>query len=138
MEPKQAVVRETGYIALGTAALGALMLVLFAAAGYFDWRVLLGAAYGSVLAVGNFYFLGMTVRKIAETVDARDAEGIKHAAQRMRKSYMLRMAAGAGLLVLALGIFRLNWIACLAPLLFPRMTIFFVDLHSRIKRTRGK
>lgn len=137
MKPQQAVLRETKHIALGTAVLAALMLAVFAVIGRFSVNTLLAALYGCALAVANFFFLGMTVQKIAETANADDPDQVKLAKLRMRQSYTLRMLLGAGLLILALAVLKLDWIACFLPLLFPRVTIFAMNLRGRVRSVKG-
>jgi len=131
MKPQQAVLKETKHIALGTLALAAVLLLVFIIAGRFSLNVFAAAAYGSILAIANFFFLGMTVQKIAETANVQDPDQIKLAKLRMRQSYTLRMLLGAGLLIVALAVLKLNWIACFCPLIFPRITIFFMNIRGK-------
>ncbi len=136
MKPQQAVRRETRKVALGTLVLTAVMLAVFALAGHFDLRALLSALYGDLLAVGNFYLLGRTVQRIAETPDAQSVEQVNLAKLRMRRSYTLRMVGGAALLVLGIAALKLNWIACMVPLVFPQIAILAANwLGSR--RVKG-
>lgn len=142
MKPQEAVKRETGHIAIGTLAMTALMLIVFAAIGRFEARVLLGALYGCALAVANFFLLGMTVQRIAESAkkqqsEEADPDEVKLAKLRMRRSYSLRMLAGAGLLVLGIAVFKLNWIACVCPLIFPRIVIAAMDVFKRVRSVKG-
>lgn len=142
MKPQEAVRRETGHIAIGTLALTALMLAVFAIIGRFRLNVLFGGLYGCALAVANFFFLGMTVQRIAESAPSQggeeaDPDAVKLAKLRMRRSYSLRMLLGAGLLVLGLAALKLNWIACVCPLVFPRITITAMDVFKRVRSVKG-
>ena len=137
MKPQREIIRQTRNIALGIAVMDAIMLIVFALIGCLDGKAVLGALYGSVLAVANFFFLGMTVQKIAETANVEDADEIKLAKLRMRRSYMLRMLALVVLLILALEVFKLNWIACFLPLLFGRISIFIANAGSKVKSVKG-
>ena len=108
MKPQEAVVKETGHIAIGTLILTAVMLIVFAVIGRFNLNVLFGGLYGSALAVANFFFLGLTVQRIAESAQTKseevDPDAVKLAKLKMRQSYMLRMLLGAGLLIVALAV----------------------------------
>lgn len=137
MKPQQAVKRETGHIALGTLILAAAMVAIFGIVGRLDLSVALGALYGSALAVANFFMLGMTVQRIAESAGGEDPDQVKLAKLRMRRSYLMRMLAGAGLLILGIAVFKLNWIACFCPLVFPRLTILAMNIRGRVKSVKG-
>lgn len=137
MKPQEAVVRETRHIALGTLILSAVMLAVFALTGNFSLSALLGALYGSAVAVGNFFLLGMTVQKIAESAGGDDPDQVKLAKLRMRRSYTLRLLLEAGLLILAIAALHLNWIACFCPLVFPRLTILFMNLRGSVRSVKG-
>ena len=142
MKPQEAVVKETGHIAIGTLILTAVMLAVFAIIGRFSLSVLLGGLYGSVLAVANFFFLGLTVQRVAESApklqgEEVDPDAVKLAKLKMRQSYMLRMLLGVGLLILALAVLKLNWIACVCPLIFPRITISVMNAINRVRSVKG-
>ena len=142
MKPQEAVVKETGHIAIGTLILTAVMLIVFAVIGRFSLNVLFGGLYGCALAVANFFFLGMTVKRVAESApklqgEEADPDAVKLAKLKMRQSYMLRMLLGAGLLIVALAVLKLNWIACVCPLIFPRITISAMDVFKRVRSVKG-
>lgn len=136
VKPQQAVRKETRKVALGTLILTAAMLGVFALLGHFNLRVALGGLYGWLLAVGNFFLLGLTVQRIAETQDAASQEQVNLAKLKMRRSYMLRMLGGAALLVLGLTVLHLNWIACFLPLTFPQLVILAANLWSKRGRVK--
>lgn len=144
MKPQEAVVKETGHIAIGTLILTAVMLAVFAIIGRFNLNVLFGGLYGCALAVANFFFLGLTVQRIAESAQTGSEEVepdavklAKLAKLKMRQSYMLRMLLGAGLLIVALAVLKLNWIACVCPLIFPRITISVMNAINRVRSVKG-
>ena len=141
MKPQEAVVKETGHIAIGTLILTAVMLAVFAIIGRFNLNVLFGGLYGCSLAVANFFFLGLTVQHIAESAQTGSEEvepdAVKLAKLKMRQSYMLRMLLGAGLLIVALAVLKLNWIACVCPLIFPRITISVMNAINRVRSVKG-
>ena len=141
MKPQEAVVKETGHIAIGTLILTAVMLAVFAIIGRFNLNVLFGGLYGCALAVANFFFLGLTVQRIAESAQTGreevEPDAVKLAKLKMRQSYMLRMLLGAGLLIVGIAVLKLNWIACFLPLIYPRITIMAMDVFKRVRSVKG-
>lgn len=137
MKSQDTVSREIRRILLGTLALTAVMLLVFVLLGRSGIRVWLGALYGYVLANGNFTLLAHTVRKIADSADVVDEDATKAAKLRIQKSYSARMLFGAVLLVVALWVFKLNWVSCCLPLIFPRVIITFKTVFDRNKRVKG-
>jgi len=65
MKIDPAVRKETGIIACGVVVMTALMVGIFALAGYFDMTVLWGAVLGAALAIGNFFLMGLGVQAAA-------------------------------------------------------------------------
>ena len=137
MKSQDTVSKEIRRILLGTLVLTAVMLLVFVLLGRADLKVWLGALYGYILANGNFMLLAYTVRKIADSADVVDENATKAAKLRIQKSYSLRMLLGAVLLVLALWLFKLNWVSCFLPLIFPRFIITFKSVLDRNKRVKG-
>ena len=136
MDSGKAVKREVCRVAVGSLILTAAMLGVFALIGRTETSVLLGGLYGCVVAVGNFFFLGVTVRRIADTENADDPEQIAHAKLKMRSSYITRTVVTGALLIVGLAVLKLNWIACLVPLIFPRITILAAQLFEK-RRVKG-
>ena len=83
MKVQQAVRTETKKIAQGVILLSVLMISVFLILGRFDYTVLLGAMLGSLAAVANFFFMAMTVQKIAENV-----HGVKKLSQEEREKLL--------------------------------------------------
>lgn len=132
MLPQRAVWVETGHIALGTGILCAAMLGVFAVLGYFDALVLLGAAIGFLTAVGNFFFMAYNVQRVTHGLDAEEKDAMKRAKTRMKMSYSKRLCGMMLILGASIKLLNANWIACLAPLLFPRATILAMQLKTEI------
>ena len=137
MKSQDTVSKEVRRVVLGTSVLTALMLLVFVLVGRSGIKVWFGALYGYILAAGNFVLLAYTVHKIADSADVVDEDTTKAAKLRIQKSYSMRMLACAVLLVVALAVFRLNWVACCLPLVFPRIIITFRTAHDRIKKVKG-
>ena len=126
-KPQQSIVKETKRIAVGTVIMLVVMLAVYAVLGKFTVGVLLGGLLGSAYAIFNFFMLGMTVQKVASMTDQQMAH------MQVRSCYSTRMI---GMLILAVVAFALPFvegIPCLIALLFPRATIFVLQVTGQIK-----
>ncbi len=126
-KPQQSIVKETKRIAVGTVIMLIVMLAVYAVLGKFTVGVLLGGLLGSAYAIFNFFMLGMTLQKAASMTDQQMAH------MKVRSSYSTRMI---GMLILAVVAFALPFvegIPCLIALLFPRATIFVLQITGQIK-----
>lgn len=126
-KPQQSIVKETKRIAAGTIIMLVVMLAIYAVLGKFTVGVLLGGLLGSAYAIFNFFMLGMTLQKAASMTDQQMAH------MKVRSSYSTRMI---GMLILAVVAFALPFvegIPCLIALLFPRATIFVLQVTGQIK-----
>lgn len=126
-KPQQSIVKETKRIAVGTVIMLVVMLAVYAVLGKFTVGVLLGGLLGSAYAIFNFFMLGMTLQKAASMIDQQMAH------MKVRSSYSTRMI---GMLILAVVAFALPFvegIPCLIALLFPRATIFVLQVTGQIK-----
>ena len=131
MKPQEAVVRETKHIAIGTFALVAVMVLIYAVIGRFSWQVLAGGLFAGAVAVGNFFALGLTVQHAVDGIQGEDEEQAKNARAKERMSYSARMLAVFGLAVVAIAVLKLDPLASLLPLLFPRITIAAMHIRNR-------
>lgn len=126
-KPQQSIVKETKRIAVGTVIMLVVMLAVYAVLGKFTVGVLIGGLLGSAYAIFNFFMLGMTLQKAASMTDQQMAH------MKVRSSYSTRMI---GMLILAVVAFALPFvegIPCLIALLFPRATIFALQVTGQIK-----
>ena len=126
-KPQQSIVKETKRIAVGTVIMLVVILAVYAVLGKFTVGVLLGGLLGSAYAIFNFFMLGMTLQKAASMTDQQMAH------MKVRSSYSTRMI---GMLILAVVAFALPFvegIPCLIALLFPRATIFVLQITGQIK-----
>ena len=123
MKPQEAVIRETRRVAIGTAILSAVMLLVFFAVGKMTGLVALGALIGYALAVGNFFIMAMDVQRLTDALDPNDESAAKTAKAKMRLSYNRRMLAMVLLLGLSIYFLNVNWIAAVLPLVFPSTVI---------------
>lgn len=128
-KPQETVLCETKRIAVGVFSMLAIMLIVYAALGRFSLAVLLGGLIGALYAVLNFLLLGMTVQKVAEMRE----ENEELARMQMKSSYNMRMVIMILLIVVAFALPFVDGLACMIPMLFPRLTIFVLQLTGKIK-----
>lgn len=116
MKIDKTVRKETGYIAAGTLILSVLMQAIFLVIGRWDYTVLFGNILGAIGAVGNFFFMGLTVQS-ALTKEEKDAK-VKMKASQMLRMFLLFIIALSGAVLPCFQI----W-AVLISLFFPRIAI---------------
>ncbi|MCB7320223.1 ATP synthase subunit I [Lacrimispora sp. 210928-DFI.3.58] len=134
MQIQPAVKKETAYIAGSTIAGTCVMILAFWALHQFmpdtvpfDYKVILGGILGSAVAAGNFFFMGLTVQKIANT-DNQD-----EAYKSMKASYRFRTLTQLLWVVLAMVLPVLNGAAGIIPLFFPSLCIKARSILGMIK-----
>ncbi len=123
---QDAVKKETSFIAAGTGIACIILIVVFfilhqVVPSYapFDYTVFLGAIGGFVVAVGNFFWMGLTVQKITgmseeETDRARSTMGVS-----LRYRTMLQLLW----VVLAILVPAINLVTGIVPLFIPSTLI---------------
>lgn len=126
-KPQQSIVKETKRIAVGTVIMLVVMLAVYAVLGKFTVSVLLGGLLGSAYAIFNFFMLGMTLQKAASMTDQQMAH------MKVRSSYSTRMIGMMVLAVVAFALPFIEGIPCMIALLFPRATIFALQVTGQIK-----
>ncbi len=124
------VVRTTLLIGAGSLALSLVMQAIFAALSRYNLEVFLGSVIPLVLVVGNFFLMGVTVRRATAQGDPEHAKRMVQASQAVR-TVVLCALVGAGI---ALGWFQ--WIAAVVTLLFPRIIILGYQIHTIYKGRR--
>jgi hypothetical protein len=131
---QSAVKKETFYIAASAAAGTCVMFLLFFVLHRlvpgtvpFDYKVVLGGILGSVVAVGNFFFMGLTVQKVAS------ADNQDEAYNSMKVSYRYRTLSQLLWVVLAMVLPVINCAAGIIPLFFPSLCIKARSILGMIK-----
>ncbi len=109
--------KETLYVLAGETILTALMMAVYLVLGRFDLKVLFGALVGAATAVINFFAMGLTIQK-ALSMQEEDH------AKLMRASQSMRLLVIALVVIVCLAIAKLDVIATLIPLIFPRIVVF--------------
>jgi hypothetical protein len=141
MKIQPAVKTETGKIAIGTGVGVLIMFVVFfvlhmvipqdapfSLAVPFDHRVILGGIGGFLVAVGNFFWMAMTVQKVASTEDESKAR------QTMGVSYRYRTLLQLLWVILAIVVPVFNLVAGIVPLFIPSL---FIKLRGIISAGKG-
>ena len=128
MDSRQIVLKETGMIAIGELVCVAVMLGVFALLNRLDSSVWLGAAAGTVLAVGNFFFMAVTTGMAVDRAKEDDAKTGKRLVQTSQTVRLLVLAV----LLFALGKSGLcNVLSLLLPLAFVRPAMMVMEFFRK-------
>ncbi len=121
---QDAVKKETRNIAIGVGIGVLLMYLLFFVLHMvvpdwapFDIKVILGGIGGFIVAVGNFFWMALTVQKVASIEDEERAR------KEMGVSYRYRTMLQFLWVILAIVIPVFNLVAGIVPLFIPSITI---------------
>ena len=127
-----AVKKETKRVVMITGAGLILMWILFAILHFtmpdkvpFDYTVFLGGIGGGVIAVLNFFLMGLAVQKAASATD----EGI--ARMKLKASYSQRFMMMILWVIIAIVAPCFQFVAGIAPLLFPGTGLKFVGIFHK-------
>ena len=115
---------ETKYIAIFVLLFSALMQAVFLIIRQWDYTVLLGNLLSGAAAVGNFFFMGLTVQA-AVNKEQKQAMNMMKLSQSGRMLFLFAIAA-VGILLPCFNI----WTTIL-PLFFPRIAIAFRPLFLK-------
>lgn len=125
--------KETVRLSVMVAAGVVLMILVFLIAHLivpekvpFDYRVILGGLGGGFIAVLNFFLMGLTVQKVANTEDPDLAKN------RMKASYSRRMLLQMAWVVIAIVVPVFQPVAGIVPLLFPSLSIKLLAVTGKI------
>ena len=124
--------REVTRVTVGTLVCDVLMVAgLFLASqfdiGTFDLgKILLSAAIGSCVAVLNFALMCLTVQSALGMTDQKKMKA------KFQLSYNARMILQAGWTVIAFLVPGLHFIAGAAPVLFPKVTILYLQAKGKL------
>ena len=110
------VLKETKFIAFITLLLGVLQQAVFLILGKWNFAVLLGGIWGWLIALGNFFFMCLTIQK-AVSQDEKDAKSTMKLSQNIRLLGLFLFALIAYLIPL------INTVAAILPYLYPRFAI---------------
>ena len=143
-KPDKAVREQTARVALGVAAMVALMLIVYAVIGRFSLSVALGGVYSGALGVLNFFIMGMMVQSVTERMAEKErteqeiADMSIQMQNRMKISYNMRMIGLFGLLVLGIAVFKFDALATILPSVFPSIVIRVLQIMEAKKAPVSK
>ena len=100
-----------------------IMVGIFAAVRCFDMSVVWGAILGYAAAMANFILLAITLTKSLGKAE--------HATRTIGLSYVLRMVLIAAVVILAIKLPFINYVAAVIPLIFPRFAIMIMNLKKK-------
>ena len=131
MKLQSASKREVRRVAVGTAAFDVLLIAgLFLLSqfglGTFDYKVFLGVLGGSVVAILNFTIMCLTIQKATNISEQKQMKAF------IQGSYNGRLLVQAGWIVAAFLIPHTNVVAAAAPLLFPNLTIIYLQMKGKL------
>jgi hypothetical protein len=124
MRIEPAVKKETKYILGMSLLFSVLMELIFWAVGHMDYTVPLGNLLGVVIAVLNFFLMGLTVQNSIGLDE-------KAASEKLKLSQRLRMLMVIALAAVGVGLPCFNSLAVVIPLFFPRIAIALWPLFNK-------
>ena len=131
MKLQSASKKEIKRVAVGTAVcdlimLAGLFVLSLGGVGKFDYKVIVGAIGGSVVAIINFTIMCLTIQKAVDITEKKQMKAF------IQGSYNGRLLLQAGWIVVAFLISHVNVIAAAIPLLFPNVTIIYLQYKGRL------
>lgn len=133
MKLQEATKRETLHIASGVLLLVAVENGVYALLHRWTTAVLLGSLMGTLAAVGNFFFLALTVQKIAG-----EAGEERRGKQWMQLSHSLRTLFMGAVVVCAFLLPGVDGIAAAVCLFFPQPVILVLQAMNRKNANQPK
>ena len=131
MKLQSASQREVKHIACGTIIGGIVLIaVMFLLSkmgiGAFDYRVIVGVIGGCVMAVFNFTLMCITIQRAVNISEQKSMKAF------IQGSYNGRLLLQAGWIVAAYLMPWTNIFAAAIPLLFPTLTIFYLQARGKL------
>lgn len=128
MDSRKFVLKVTGIVTIGTVLGCAIMLGIFALLSKFDKTVLLGAIFGCVVAILNFFFMAMVADLAADKAEQQD---VKTGKAMIQRSMLLRTVAMFVVFFALVKSGLCNVIALVVPLVFVRPTITISEFFRK-------
>lgn len=127
---KNPVILETLRLSLGMTVCLAIMLGVYWFIDKFTIAVLIGGVTGTLVAIGNFFFMAVGLSNIVQ--DSTEAQ----VRLRTQGSFMIRTLALLMILVLAIKVLKCDALATLLPLLFTRPILSAEQFILKAKEER--
>lgn len=129
MQKHKDVLHQTGRLALALVVCVGAMLGVYALLGKFTTSVFLGAVIGSVLAIGNFLSLSITVSNALDRA-ARDQDP-QRAQLSIQASSVVRLLVLAAIYILLFRAEVCDPVAALIPLLLAQAALKLVEFFRK-------
>lgn len=124
---KKEILRITkGTIACDGLMIAGLFLLSQFGMGTFSYKIFLGALGGTIVAILNFTVMCLSIQKATEIDDQKQMKSF------IQGSYNGRLLLQAGWVVAAFLIPHTHLIAAAAPLLFPNLTIIYLQMKGKL------
>ena len=116
----------TGVAICSVLMIAAIFVLSLVGIGTFSYRVFVGAAGGSLIAILNFTIMCLTIQSATEIEDMKRMKAF------IQGSYNGRLIMQAVWVVLCFAISHIHLIAGAAPLLFPNAIIFYLNAKGKL------
>ena len=131
MKLQSASKKEIRRITIGTLIcdaimIAALFILSLVGVGTFSYRVFLGAAGGTIIAILNFTIMCLTIQKATGIGDQKTMRSF------IQGSYNGRLAMQAVWVVIAIAVPQIHVVAGAAPLLFPNVVIYYLNAKGKL------
>ena len=126
MKLQDASKKEITRIAIGTSAFSVIMIAVMAflswgGIGKFDYTIFTGAIGGAIVAIVNFAMMCLTIQNAVNISEQKQMKAF------IQGSYNGRLLFQAAWIVVAFMVSHINVFAASIPLLFPTLTIFYLQ-----------
>ena len=123
--------KEVKRIAIGTAVFSGIMVAAMfvlslVGVGTFDYKVFVGAIGGSLVAILNFTIMCLTIQNAVSIAEQKQMKAF------IQGSYNGRLLLQAAWIVVAFVVSHINIFAAAIPLLFPNLTIFYLQAKGKL------
>lgn len=124
--------KEIKRIAVGTAVCDLILVAALFLLSQFDigtfelGKILLSALIGSLVAIGCFTAMCITIQNAVNIEDKRKMQA------KFQLSYNTRMIVQAGWAVIAFLVPQFHFIAGAAPVLFPKLTLLYLQATGKL------
>ncbi len=134
MKIDKTVIKETLYVTLGTFILSVIMIIIYSVAFSFDMKALYGAAFGSVAAILNFFFMAYTLQKAVEenskeSEDAQEKVKLKIKAWYAVRSMVYLLSLAGAIISGFFNVYTLL-ISLLFPQIVARIRMFLINKYG--------
>lgn len=129
MDNRKYVISQALTILIGELVLSVPVIGIFALLGYFDWKVVLGALVGTLIATANHFIMVLGI--VAATEKATASQDVKGGQMLVQMSYMGRLIGLFLVLVICAKSNAFNLIALVIPLILTRPILTIAEHFNK-------